>query len=542
MKLGYRLVCLLFVVAALLAMPLSSFAQGGGGGTLIGAFDVGPGGAPQVRPFMDSAGRTWLIKLFTPLVSWNEDASGLAPQLAVSWTPNEDATVWTFKLREGVLWHDGEPLTAEDVKFSLELAFNPLAATSFASFSQFAPTTIVGGEAFVNGTAAEIEGIRVVDDLTVEIALVEPNPRLPYSMLFAWVLPKHALADLNPADYQTTNWFFTNPIGTGPFMHDEYEQDQFWALKPNPYYWNGAPKLDRLINRYFEDETSAILALESGEIHFTYVSGDVALRMADNPKFQIFQGPSGVTNYLIFNLRNPAFQDVRVRQAIMYAIDRQAIAETVMQGTVQLVPCIAALPALWPPAEELNAYEYNPDLARQLLAEAGWQGGVSYDIHTYYTSQQALDALSAMQAYLADVGIEVTPLTVDVPTYNSYFYSGEGWDISYRGVGATLVYPWQFYLPGGFPNLKNPQETLIGPVFDELLDLLLQARAEVDEGRFLDLMQQVCKFQNENALEGYMWTSIRYGVAASNLVDFYWFPAAGGGPYEDHAELWSVAE
>ncbi len=541
MKRTYRLTCLLLVIVAMLATPLVGFAQGGGGGTLIGAFDVGPGGAPQIRPFMDSAGRTWLIKLFSPLVSWNEDASGLAPQLAVEWTPNEDASVWTFKLREGVLWHDGEPLTAEDVKFSFEMAFHPAAATAFASFSQFAPNTIVGGEAFVNGEADGIEGIRVIDDLTFEIALVEPNPRLAYSMLFAWVLPQHALADLNPADYLTTDWFFTSPVGTGPFMHDEYEADQFWALKPNPNYWNGAPKLDRLINRYFEDETSAILALESGDIHFTYVSADVAQRMMENEAFEIFAGPSGVTNYLIFNLRNPAFQDVRVRQAIMYAIDRQAIADTVMQGTVELVPCTAALPAMRPPAEEVNAYAYDPEMARQLLAEAGWQGGVNFDIHTYYTAQQALDAMSAMQAYLADVGIETTPLTVDVPTYNSYFYSGEGWDISYRGTGATMIYPWQFYLPGGFPDLPS-EETLVGPVFDELLDLILSARAEVDEAQFLETMQEVCKYQNENALEGYMWTSIRYGVASADLADFYWFPAAGGGPYEDHAELWSVAQ
>src|SRR5690606_11805306 len=125
---------------------------------------------------------------------------------------------------------------------------------------------------------------------------------------------------------------------------------------PNPDYFNGAPKLDRLINRYFADETAALLALESGEIHFTYAAADVALRMQDNTDFVLYSGPSGVTNYFIFNQRIPAFQDVRVRQAFMYAIDREAIAEAIMGGTVELVPCISALPGLWPPAEELNSY------------------------------------------------------------------------------------------------------------------------------------------------------------------------------------------
>ncbi|MBN1966131.1 MAG: ABC transporter substrate-binding protein [Anaerolineae bacterium] len=543
MRLNVRTIGLLLVLVMLAALlPGPAMAQGGGGGTLIGAFDVGPGGAPQVRPFMDTAGRTWLIKIFTPLLSWNEDATGLAPQLAVDWSSNEDATVWTFNLREGVLWHDGEPFTADDVRFSLELAFNPAAATGFPSFSQFTAESLVGGEAYVNGEADHIEGIVVVDDLTIEFHLVAPKAQLPFSMVMAWVLPEHALADLDPAEYQTTDWFYTNPIGTGPFMHDEFEPDQFWALVPNPNYWDGAPLLDRLINRYFEDETAAILALQNGDIHFTYASSDVALSLQGDPNFVIHSGSSGVTNYLIFNLRNPAFQDVRVRQAFLYAIDRQAIADTIRQGTVQLVPCISALSGMWPPAEELNAYEYDPEVARQLLADAGWDSSVNYDIHTYYTSQTDQDTLAAFQAYLADVGVQVTPLTVDVPTYNSYFYSGEGWDISYRGVGATLLYPWQFYSPGGFPDIEDPDETLIGPAYPELMDLMAQAQAETDTDTFLGLMQDICAFQNENALEGYVWTSIRYGVGSNNLADFYWFPAQGGGPYVDHAELWAVAE
>nr|PZN57878.1 MAG: peptide ABC transporter substrate-binding protein [Chloroflexota bacterium] len=487
---------------------------------------------------MDTAGRTWLAKIWSTLVSWNEDSTALTPQLATEWTPNEDATLWTIKLREGVLWHDGEPMTAEDVKFSLELAYHPDAATTFPSFSQLTADQFVGGAEYLAGEADEIAGIRVVDDTTLEFEFVQPNPRLPFSLLFVWVLPEHALADLNPADYQTTDWFHTVAIGTGPFMHDEFEADQFWALVPNPNYWNGKPLLDRLINRYFRDATAAVLALESGDIHFTYVTADVALRMQDNPNFVLYSGPSGVTNYLIFNYRNPAFADVRVRQAFLYAIDRQAIAEAVYDGTVELVPCISALPALHPPAEELNDYAYNPDLARQLLEEAGWDSSQTYEVHTYYTDQQSLDALAAMQQFLAEVGVNVQPVTVDVPTYNSYFYSGEGWDLSYRGVGATLVYPYQFYMTGGYDVTSG--DTLMGPAFPELEAILQEAQSEIDEERFVELLQDACAYQNQNALEGYMWTSIRFGVASDDLENFYWFPAQGGGPYEDHPELWSV--
>ena len=374
----------------------------------------------------------------------------------------------------------------------------------------------------------------------MEIALTQPNPRLPFFMIFAWVLPEHALRDLNPADYQTTDWFYNSPIGTGPFMHDEYVADQFWSLVPNPNYWNGAPKLDRLINRYFADETSALVALQSGEINFTYVSGDVYQQLQDDG-YQVYDGPSGVTNYIIMNLRNPAFQDVRVRQAFLYAIDRQAIAETVLKGTATVVPCIGPYPSMWPDASELNDYAYNPDMAVQLLTEAGYDTSAAYELATYYSSQFHQDAMAAQQAFLGQAGINIVPLVQDVPTYNSYFYTGEGWDISYRGVGVNYGnFPFNFYEAGGQPTTDG--EPLQGQLFPELQALIDAARVESDSEAYLGLLQDICKFQNENALEGYMWTAIRFGAGSDNLQDFYWFPAAGGGPYEDHAELWSVNE
>jgi peptide/nickel transport system substrate-binding protein len=516
---------LLPLMLILLLAASTSFAQEAGENTLIGAFDVGPGGAPSVIPYMDTAGRTWLSKIWSPLVSWNSDVSDLEPQLATSWSANDDYTVWTFNLREGVLWHDGEAFTAEDVVFSLNLAMNPDAATQFPGFSQLSRETVAD--------------VRAVDDLTVEIELTQPTPLLPYNLILLWILPQHALADLNPADYQNSDWFFTEAIGTGPFMHEEFQRDQFWSLVANPNYWRGEPRLDRLINRYFADETSAILALEAGEIHFTYASGDVALGFADNAGYQIFEGPSGVTNYLIFNERDPRFADVRVRQAFLYAIDRQAIAETVLQGTAQVVPCIGAFPSMYP--EGLNDYAYNPELARQLLSEAGFDTSQPIEVVTYYDSQFHSDALAAVQAFLADVGVTIIPIRQDVPTYNSYFYTGEGWTISYRGIAAGLTnFPFPFYEVGGQPTTDGAP--LSGATYDELIDLIAQARVEGDPATYTALIQDICRFQNENAIEGYMWTAIRFGVASSNLEDFYWFPAPAGGPYEDHAELWSVSQ
>lgn len=508
---------------------------GSAGGTLIGAFDVGPGGlAVPAGPWYNTAGNTWISKIWTPLLSLDATASDLVPQLATSWSSNDDYTEWTFDLRQMVSWHDGEAFTADDVVFTWHFAYAPDSAAAPA----VQPAMLVGQEAYKSGAADSIAGIEAMGDYTVKFTTVEPAPRFPNTLLMAYILPEHAMGDVSPADIQTTDWWFTTAIGTGPFMHDEFVADESWALVPNPAYWNGAPKLDRLINRYFADETSAILALEAGDIHFTYVSGDVAVGLGDQARFDLFQGPSGVTNYMMFNYRNPLFEDVRIRQAMLYAIDRQTIAEVVLNGTAQVVPCISPFSSYWP--DSYNDYAYDPDMARSLLADAGWNSSNTVEIKTYYGSQFHADAMAAMQQFLSEVGVNVE-FIVDSQGYNSYFYDGVNWDISYRGLGVNMnAFPYQFYEQGGYPNSEGDTGTLNGKIFPELESLFAQARPEGDPDTYRQIMKDICAFQNANAVEAYMWTAVRFGVAASDLVDFYWYPAPAGGPYEDSAEMWSL--
>lgn len=505
------------------------------GGTLIGAFDVGPGGSPVPSgPWYNTAGNTWISKIWTPLVTLNEDASGLTPQLATGWSANDDFTVWTFALRQGVSWHDGAPFTAADVKFTWEWVYAP--GTQAAP--EIPPAKLVGQDAFAAGQASEIAGLEVVDDYTVRFTTADPAPRFPNTLIQAYILPAHALTGVTSANIRTTDWWFTTAIGTGPFMHDEFVADEFWALKANANYWRGAPKLDRLINRYFADETAAILALEGGAIQFTYVSGDVAVGLGQNPAFDLFAGPSGVTNYLIFNFREPAFQDIRVRQAFLHAIDRETIAEVVLNGTAEVVPCLTPFGAFWP--EGLDAYPYDPAKARALLAEAGWNSSRRFEIKTYYTSQFHMDAMAAMQQFLSEAGIQVE-FILDAAGYNSYFYTGQNWDVSYRGLGVNMqAFPYRFYEEEGWPEVIGEERTLIGQRVPEFEALFARARVEADPAAYLQIMQDVCRVQNEMALEGYLWTAVRFGVASSSLVDFYWYPAPAGGPYEDRSETWSL--
>ena len=147
-----------------------------------------------------------------------------------------------------------------------------------------------------------------------------------------------------------------------------------------------------------------------------------------------------------------------------------------------------------------------------------------------------------MQQFLSEAGMNVSFLE-DASGYNSYFYTGLQWDVSYRGLGVNVeAFPFRFYEEEGWPEVVGEERTLMGQRFPELETLFAQARVEGDPDAYRSLMQDICRVQNEQAIEGYMWTAVRFGVAQSDLVDFYWYPAPAGGPYDDRSELWAVPE
>ena len=499
---------------------------------LIGGFDVGPGGDPQGVLYNNGAGNVWFSKVFTPIIMMTSDFGEHTSEgaLAVGWAPNEAADVWTFHLREGVKWHDGEDFTAADLKFTAELVSAPNAAVTrwFAG----RPQQVVGWNEFNAGEADEIAGITVVDDTTLEIALTSPNPRFFDELRGFYALPEHAV-DFTSEELQSADWWWTNPVGTGPFKFSAFEKDQYMELAPNEHYWDGAPKLDKLINRYFVDETAAVLALESGDINFTYVSADVAARFADNPDFVIYEGPSFVTNLFNFNYHKDAWNDVRVRHAMMYGIDRASIIRDVFNGTAQATPCNDPYPAFWP--EDANYYDYNPDMARELLAEAAADGidlsGLSFEIPTYYTSQLAKDILTVFQANLADIGIDAAPAFVDVPTWRNVVEQNMEFDFTYRGYGAgpaSIGTSW--YTADNIWGLDDPTYA----------DLVAAMESAFSFEEYREARTNLCAYQNEQQTFAYFWVSTRYGIAGANVKDFHYFPAPGGGPYVDNAERWHI--
>jgi peptide/nickel transport system substrate-binding protein len=391
---------LMTFVALAVAFPTAVGArQDAGEQVLTGGFDVGPGGCPECfNPLQAGAGFTWLEKYFSTLVLYDVDYTALQGELAESWEASADGLEYTFTLREGVTWHDGEPFTSEDVAFTIELAKNPDSASWI-------------GEKFIG-----VSEVQTPDPQTAVIVLEEPNAAIVDALTFLVMLPEHELADIPPAELVESDWWRTNPVGTGPFVFSEYASGQYVELVAYDDYWRGRPQLDRIVNRFFPEAGSAVLALRSGEIQFTYLTSDEAVDIEGTEGLQVIAGPSQVANYIGFDVTEERFADPRIRQAFMYAIDRAAIVEQLYGGQAQVIDCIFSNEAYVP--EGTNDYAFDPEMAQQLLDEAGWADltdGQPIEIITYYSDQLSNDVLVTMQQYLLDIARSTQPPSATRP-------------------------------------------------------------------------------------------------------------------------------
>lgn len=275
------------------------------GGTFIGAW-VGPccNGNDWITPMDPGGDAHWFDKIYSRLTTFEvldpikqaadfDSNSGvygeLAGDLAESWEISDDQLTWTFHLRPGVTWHDGEPFTANDIKFTIELCYNP-ANTMAPCHYVTAVDGVVGLDEYKSGAATDITGVEVVDDNTISFTFTAANSLFPTSISELFILPEHTVGEIPPEQMKEAEYWKTSQIGTGPFKWDKYTAGQSTELVAFDNYWRGRPKLDRIIRRHFEDPAAALLAFDAGEIHMTYITADEVARERENPDAVVLPG------------------------------------------------------------------------------------------------------------------------------------------------------------------------------------------------------------------------------------------------------------
>jgi peptide/nickel transport system substrate-binding protein len=328
-----------------------------GGGVLVAALSAAP---EHFNPAITTQGGVHTVSalLYNGLVELDEELEPV-PALAERWEVEAGGRIYRFHLRPDVVWHDGEPFTAADVRYTFEEVLLKYHARTRASL----------------GTS--LEEIAAPDEHTVEFRFREPYAPLlrQLNVLEAPILPSHVYAGTDP----TRNPANLDPIGTGPFRFVSYTPGSEIRYEANPHYFlPGLPRLDRIVFRVIPDNGSRVIALEAGEVDWLFgVPGPDQGRLRANPDIELMSSPrsGGGDNCIMtlsFNLDRPVLRDVRVRRAIAYAIDRDQFVERVLfgDGRVADAPISSGIP--FAHARGLDMPTFDPAAARRLLEQAGW--------------------------------------------------------------------------------------------------------------------------------------------------------------------------
>ena len=439
----------------------------------------------------DAGSAEYIVEVFSGLVSFDRDLNLIA-DIAEEIPTKEnggissDGTVYTFKIRKGVKFHDGSrQVRAEDLKFSMERSLDPRTLSTVGTVYL---SDIVGAKEFATGDADEVTGIRVVNNFTLEITIDAPKSYFLAKLTYptAYVVDQREVGD--STCFRGAEWT-RNPNGTGPFKLEEWELGQRIVLTPNDdTHLEPKPSLAKVT--YLLAGGSALVMYENDEIDLTGVGINDIERIRDpneplNAEFS--EGPSLDTFYIGLNTQEPPFDDPKVRQAFAMAIDKEVLAEVVLKDLV--VPAKGVLPPGMPGFnEELEGIPFDPERARELLDEAGGPGSLG-EISLLSSGRGAnvaptITAVAAMWKENLGVSVDLPQLQfgqflqdLDEGTFQAFSL---GWIADY-------VDP-QNFLDIKFHSASGNNETLYSnPEVDALLE---EARTEQDQAKRLELYQQ----------------------------------------------------
>jgi peptide/nickel transport system substrate-binding protein len=406
-----------------------------------------------------------------------------APGIAETWETSEDGLTWTFHIREGMKWSDGEDITAEDVAYTYQRTIDD---------------PIGNWKSYL----AQVDEINVVDDYTLEITTKEETPSLLSAYIY--ILPEHIFSEIDKQELKTFE-NFPNPVTSGPFHVVEWRKGQFFRMEANEDYWGGTPKIDEVIYRVFNNEDALVQALISGDIDFADTLGadffdslegeeGVGLNEAAIPSFEEIGFNSGASESQPDSDGHPALEDPQVRIAISRAIDRQTLVDRVLKGHgvvgSTIVPPAMAFYHYEPTEEELQTFDL--DAANALLDEGGYEdtdgdgvrempgGGEPLELRYFVRSEENASVTTSefVSEWLAEIGIATDVKSLTDTKLTDVIYEGKydmfhwGWYpdpdpdfiLSVMSCGQRPpdgVWSDSFYCNEEYDQMYEEQKTLI---------------------------------------------------------------------------------
>jgi peptide/nickel transport system substrate-binding protein len=353
------------------------------------------------------------IQVLENLVIFGKNSMDVEPQLAESWTVSDDGMTWNFKLRRGIKFHDGTPFNAKAV---------------YDSFARIIdknhPFHGYGKWRYLSLSLGQVKEIKIIDDYT--IVLVTKKPYAPLlNNLALWLCP--ILSPKAMSEYK--DQIGLHPVGTGPFKFVRWVKDDQIILERNEEYWGEKAKVDKIILKSIPEPSARLMALQSGTVDIADdLDPDSINLVKKDAKLAVIDRPSVNVGYLALNTEKPALKDVRVRQAISHAIDKETLIKTIFQGLA--IPAKNPFaPSIWGYNEAIQPYEFNPEKAKKLLKEAGFDKNKTLELWAMPVSRaympEPVKTAELIQAYLDSVGIKAQIVRLDWGTYLKKTANGE---------------------------------------------------------------------------------------------------------------------
>ncbi len=396
------------------------------------------------------------------------------PDLAEKWE-NPDPKTWIFTLRKGITFHDGTPLTAEDVKYTYESLLDPNFKAPYAKLYQ------------------PIEKVEAVDESTVKFTLKQPYAPL-LSYLDLGIVPKH-IGEKND------NSLASNPVGTGPYKMVKWDKNSKISFEAFDKYWEGEAKTKKVTYFIIPDNTTRVSALQAGDVDLVHspLSPQDIKSVKDNSNFTVTQTEGLGFTYLNFNTTNPILSDVKVRQAIAHLVNKEEISNEIYQG-MDKPGNSPLIPPSWAYTDSIKGPDYDPEKAKQLFAEAGWKDSdgdgildkdgkkLTLTLSTHTEDPNRIQTVEYLQHEFAKAGIDTKVSTTEFATFSDNLMA-QKFDIALLGW-LSLVDPDRAMYSQFNSTSGNNYGKYNNPKVDELLE---KGRATLDQSERAKIYQEAAQ-------------------------------------------------
>ena len=490
------------------------------GGTVTLGYSSEP---PTMDPRVAGATHAWRLfyNIFDPLVVFDQESGEFLPGLATEWTLSDDNLTYTFKLREGVTFHDGTPFDGEAVKYTFDSILDP----------ELKSLTAIG-------YLGPYDHTNVVDPLTIEVVFREPYAP------FLNNLAHSVLSPVSPTAAEEMGVDFgLSPVGTGPFIFQEWQQQESMTLVRNPdYNWpiaayqhEGPAYLDEVVVRFILEATTLMGTLQNGESDIIdAVLPQEVVNLQGDSNYQVFlPAVPGSPQVLPLNAAKAPTDDIAVRQAILYALDMDTIIDTLWYGTRKAAQGPLSSPTIGynPAVEEM--YPYDPARAAALLDEAGWVPGADgirekdgqrlYLEYLTFSGVQG-QAGELIQAYLLEAGMEVNLQQVEYAAMAAAFLAGEHNIARVYFSHTDPVVLTTLYHSRNIPGTNFNRTMKEDPELDAMLD---EATAELDADARIEKYHAIQEYIMEQAITVPLWEEVVLWGATAQVQGIHFQPLGG---------------